>query len=254
MVAPAEFVQCSASGAHSQSLGGSSQQPPPSGPSAFLPPFRIAPTGFELAPSWVYLLPQRHLDSSRSPLGRGNQDERSWPWAAHMGSESHFVASATPFFPSPFVTYGTALQTDETPGPLAVPRPYRNIDKFPSDCLFSTQLVPECNCGCPLCVVVAEALRRRFWGTRCRSLRIAPVTPLCLLLMNPCHPIRPPRCPLGNGPVPPLADRLRPTPFRLTPTTAHGYRGFLLVAKYLGSVNRHITLAGGLCVRSMDAG
>ena len=100
MVTPAEFVQCSASGAHSQSLGGSSQ-PPPSGPSAFLPPFRIAPTGFELAPSGVYLLPQRHLDSSRSPLGRGNQDERSWPWAAHMGSESHFVASATPpFFPS----------------------------------------------------------------------------------------------------------------------------------------------------------
>ena len=72
---------------------------PQCGPSAFLPPFRIAPTGFELAPSGVYLLPQRHLDSSRSPLGRGNQDERSWPWAAHMGSESHFVASATPFFP-----------------------------------------------------------------------------------------------------------------------------------------------------------
>ena len=40
---------------------------------------------------------------------------------------------------------------------------------------------------------------------------------------------------------------------RLKPTTAHGYRGFLLVGWYLGFVNRHITLAGGLCLRSMDA-
>ena len=88
--------------------------------SAFLPPSRIAPTGFELAPSGVCLLPQRHLDSSRSPLGRGNQDEGSWPWAAHMGSECislrlHLVASATPFFLT--VTYGATLRTPGTPGP-----------------------------------------------------------------------------------------------------------------------------------------
>ena len=42
----------------------------------------------------------------------------------------------------------------------------------------------------------------------------------------------------------------------LTPTTAHKYRGLLLVGWYLGCVklNRDLTLAGGLCLRSMDAG
>ena len=38
----------------------------------------------------------------------------------------------------------------------------------------------------------------------------------------------------------------------LTPTTAHGYRGFFLVGWYMGCVNRHLTLAGGLCVRSIN--
>ena len=53
-----------------------------------------------------------------------------------------------------------------------------------------------------------------FWGTRqCRSYRIVLVTPSWLLLMNLCHPIRLTRCPLGNGPAPPLAGRLRPTLF-----------------------------------------
>ena len=64
-----------------------------------------------------------------------------------------------------------------------------------------------------------------FWGTRqCRSFRIVPVTPSCLLLMNLCHPIRLTRCPLGNGPVPPLADRLRPTPFTSSPNEAMRWR------------------------------
>ena len=91
-------------GVPSQPLGRRFEPATPQWSSAFLPPSRIAPTGFELAPSWVYPLPQRHLDSSRSPLGRGNQDERSWPWAAHMGSERISLRLQPPFSSSLHMT------------------------------------------------------------------------------------------------------------------------------------------------------
>ena len=74
-------------GVPSQPLGRRFEPATPQWSSAFLPPSRIAPTGFELAPSWVYPLPQRHLVPVGANSARGNQDERSWPWAAHMGSE-----------------------------------------------------------------------------------------------------------------------------------------------------------------------